>query len=198
MSDHFFVLMYATSGEERNVTHFASYHNVQDVVAMVNDWLSKSCCMDCYRPGSEEEALRAANGGQLPETAFLCPEVNEPADLVKYNGFYDYESLGMFNLFLTPVYDTETAKRFRGSMNKEFEIDKEYSPRADRMMAHLETFVNSFSDPSLDYSQAEEAIRTFLIQGGFPLFDPEEEEEGASDIFVIPAGGFAPNDDPTV
>ena len=31
MNDHFFVLMYATSGEERNVTRFASYTNVQDV-----------------------------------------------------------------------------------------------------------------------------------------------------------------------
>ena len=134
MSDHFFVLMYATSGEERNVTRFASYHSVQEVVEMVDSWLSKSCFMDCYRPGPEEEALRAANGGELPETAFRCPEVKEPADLTKYNGFYDYESLGMFNLFLTPVYDTETAKRFRGSMNKEFEIDKEYSERADRLM----------------------------------------------------------------
>ena len=37
MNDHFFVLMYATSGEERNVTRFASYTNVQDVVDMVND-----------------------------------------------------------------------------------------------------------------------------------------------------------------
>ena len=98
-------------------------------------------------------ALREANGGQLPETAFLCPEVREPADLAKYNGFYDYESLGMFNLFLTPVYDTESARQFRASMNKEFGIDQEYSGRADRLLAHLETFVNSFSDPGLDYTE---------------------------------------------
>ena len=51
MNDHFFVLMYATSGEERNVTRFASYTNVQDVVDMVNDWLTKCCYMDCYLPG---------------------------------------------------------------------------------------------------------------------------------------------------
>ena len=93
MGDHFFLLMYATSGEERNVTRFTSYRRVEDAVAMVKEWLEKACCMDCY-----------------------------PA--------------------------------------------------------------------------AEEAIRTFLVQGGFPLFDPEEE--GASDIFVIPEGGFAPNEDPTV
>ena len=171
MGDHFFLLMYATSGEERNVTRFTSYRRVEDAVAMVKEWLEKACCMDCY-PAAE------------------------PADLAKYNGFYDYESLGMFNLFLTPVYDTESARQFRASMNKEFGIDQEYSGRADRLLAHLETFVNSFSDPDLDYTEAEEAIRTFLVQGGFPLFDPEEE--GASDIFVIPEGGFAPNEDPTV
>lgn len=96
MGDHFFLLMYATSGEERNVTRFTSYRRVEDAVAMVKEWLEKACCMDCY-PAAEEAALREANGGQLPETAFLCPEVREPADLAKYNGFYDYESLGMFN-----------------------------------------------------------------------------------------------------
>ena len=61
MNDHFFVLMYATSGEERNVTRFASYTNVQDVVDMVNDWLTKCCYMDCYLPGEQEETLP---GGQ--------------------------------------------------------------------------------------------------------------------------------------
>ena len=59
MNDHFFVLMYATSGEERNVTRFASYTNVQDVVDMVNDWLTKCCYMDCYLPGEQEETLKA-------------------------------------------------------------------------------------------------------------------------------------------
>lgn len=78
MGDHFFLLMYATSGEERNVTRFTSYRRVEDAVAMVKEWLEKACCMDCY-PAAEEAALREANGGQLPETAFLCPEVREPA-----------------------------------------------------------------------------------------------------------------------
>ena len=160
MNDHFFVLMYATSGEERNVTRFASYTNVQDVVDMVNDWLTKCCYMDCYLPGEQEEALKAQNGGKLPETAFQCPEVKTPADLEKYNGFYDYESLGMFNLFLTPVYDTATAKKFCGSMNKEFGIDQEYSDRADQMLGHMDTLVKSFEEPGTDYAAAEEAIRS--------------------------------------
>ena len=46
MGDHFFLLMYATSGEERNVTRFTSYRCVEDAVAMVKDWLEKACCMD--------------------------------------------------------------------------------------------------------------------------------------------------------
>ena len=67
---------------------------------LVRDWLERFCGMDCYTP-QEEAALRAANGGELPETAFLCPEVTTPAELARYNGFYNYESLGQFNLFLT-------------------------------------------------------------------------------------------------
>ena len=53
MGDHFFLLMYATSGEERNVTRFTSYRRVEDAVAMVKEWLEKACCMDCY-PAAEE------------------------------------------------------------------------------------------------------------------------------------------------
>lgn len=42
MGDHFFLLMYATSGEERNVTRFTSYRCVEDAVAMVKEWLEES------------------------------------------------------------------------------------------------------------------------------------------------------------
>lgn len=64
--------MYATSGEERNVTRFTSYRRVEDAVAMVKEWLEKACCMDCY-PAAEEAALREANGGQLPGDGFPVP-----------------------------------------------------------------------------------------------------------------------------
>ena len=94
MNDHFFVLMYATSGEERNVTRFASYTNVQDVVDMVNDWLTKFCYMDCYLPGEQEETLKAQNGGELPETAFQCPEVKTPADLRNTTAFMTTRAWG--------------------------------------------------------------------------------------------------------
>ena len=195
MNDRFFVLIYGTSIKGKDFTRFASHHDVQEVVDIVNDWLEKSCGMDCY-PKAQEAELRAANGGALPETAFLCPEVNTPQDLVKYNGFYDYESLGMFNLFLTPVYDTLTAKQFRVGMNREFGIDKDFSPPAERLWANLEVFVRSFEDPQLDYAEAEEDIRNFLVRGGFALFN--DEMPGRQEIFVIPKEGFGPIDDPTI
>ena len=195
MSKHFFVLMYATSGNERNITRFQSYHSLEEAVDVVHEWLEKTCAMDLI-PAAQEAEIRAENGGELPESAFVVPEVKEPKDLVKYNGFYDYESLGMFNLFLTPVYDYNTALRFKNGMNKEFGIDQEWSERADRMMEHLKTFVHSFEDPTVDYSQAEEAMRTFLVQGGFSLFDGMEES--VPDTIVLPKGApsqFDPNYD---
>lgn len=196
MNDHFFMLMYATSGNERNETKFQSFHDVQDAVDVVQDWLQRYCAMDCV-PEEQEEAIRAANDGQLPEDVFLCPAVKEPKDLEKYNGFYDMGGLGyLFNVFLTPVYDKASAVKFRGGMIKEFEIDHEFSERADRLLGHLETFVNSFEDPSIDYTEAEAAIRDFLLKGGFDLFDfgcytnEEEYDIGFSDTFVMPNGGF--------
>lgn len=188
MSEHFFVLMYATSGNERNFTRFQSYRSIEDAVAVVNEWLEKTCAMDLVPVGKVAE-VRAENGGELPEAAFVVPEVKEPKDLVKYNGFYDYESLGVFNLFLTPVYDYDTAVRFKNSMNKEFGIDQEWSDRADRMMEHLKVFVHSFEDPSVDFTEAEEAMRTFIVQGGFSLFDGVGE--AVPDTIVLPKG--APN-----
>lgn len=197
MNEHFFVLMYATSGNERNVTKFQSYRKLDDAIATVHEWLEKTCAMDLI-PAAQETAVRAENGGELPESAFVVPEVKEPRELVKYNGFYNYESLGMFNLFLTPVYDYDTALRFKNSMNREFGIDAEWSERSERMMEHLKTFVHSFEDPTVDFSAAEEAMRTFIMQGGFSLFDGMGES--VPDTIVLPKNApnqFDPSFDPT-
>lgn len=195
MRNHFFVLIYATDAKERTATVFRSYHDVQEVVDWVNDWLEKFCFMDCYYE-AQAEALKAANGGELPETAFLCPEVKTPADLTKYNGFYNYGSLGMFNLFLTPVYDGATARRFCASMNKEYGIDQEYSEEADRMLEHMRTFMACFDDDSLDYGPAEKAMEQFIRQEGFSLFN--DDEPAYPEFFVMPKEGLPRNDDPTV
>ena len=188
MSEHFFVLMYATSGNERSITRFQSYRSLEEAISVIHEWLEKTCAMDLV-PAAKEAEVREANGGELPESAFVVPEVREPKDLVKYNGFYDYESLGVFNLFLTPVYDHDTAERFKNGMNKEFGIDQEWSDRADRMMEQLKVFVSSFDDPAVDFTEAEEAMRTFLVQGGFSLFDGMGEE--TPDTIVLPSN--APN-----
>ena len=164
MSEHFFVLMYATSGNERSITRFQSYRSLEEAISVIHEWLEKTCAMDLV-PAAREAEVRAENGGELPESAFVVPEVREPKDLVKYNGFYDYESLGVFNLFLTPVYDRDTAERFKNGMNKEFGIDQEWSDRADRMMEQLKVFVSSFDDPGVDFAEAEEAMRTSLCRG---------------------------------
>ena len=74
MGDHFFFADVCHQRGGAECHRFTSYRRVEDAVAMVKEWLEKACCMDCY-PAAEEAALREANGGQLPETAFLCPEV---------------------------------------------------------------------------------------------------------------------------
>lgn len=186
MKDRFYMLMLATSGNERNETKFECYQDVKEAEAVVQDWLMRYCGMEVI-PYGQEEAVRAANDGKLPEDAFLCPQVEKPQDLVKYNGFYDYESLGVFNVFLTPVCDKDDAQRFCSGMNKEYEIDQEFSERADRMMEQLHTFVRSFEDDSVDAGEAVDAIRTFLLQGGFPLFD--FGEGGIPDTVVLPSDG---------
>lgn len=185
MHKGFYMLMLATSGNERNENHFEHYKNVEQAEALVQDWLRRYCGMEVI-PFGGEEAVRKANDGKLPEDAFLCPEVKIPQDLPKYNGFYNYGSLGVFNLFLTPVYDKETAQRFCSGMNKEYEIDQEFSERSDRMMEHLRTFENSFEDETVDAAGAVEAIRTFLLQGGFSLFD---FGEAVPEMVVLPSDG---------
>ena len=189
MRDDFFVLMYATSGNERNETRFERFHNVKDVETMVQDWIMRYVALDC-QPASREAEIRAANGGELPEDVFLCPEVKEPKDLEKYNGFYDFGGFGrIFNVFLTPVYDKTTARIFRAGMDKEFGISSNFSEEADRLMTHLDQFVDAFEDDTIDDTAAEADIRNFLIQGGFSIFDAPY----VPDMVVLsdePGGGY--------
>ena len=64
MNDRFFVLIYGTSIKGKDFTHFSSYHNVQDVVDLVRDWLERFCGMDCYTPRRE--------AASAPPTAGSC------------------------------------------------------------------------------------------------------------------------------
>lgn len=181
--DRFFVLMQAMSGNDRHETRFEHYHSLAEAEAMVQGWMSRYMAVDCI-PHDQVEGVKAENGGKLPESTFPCPEVKEPKDLMKYNGYYNLGGLGLiFHLFLTVVHDTETALQFRGAMNREFRIDAEFSERSDRMMAHLQTFVDSFENPDLDITEAEEAIRDFWKKDGF---NPFEAVEVSPEWSVIP------------
>jgi len=172
MGKRFYLMMLATNSAntEREYTKFECYENLQDAVDMVEHWLGYICGFDLV-PKEKEEELRAANGGDIPEMTFLCPEVKEPKDLIGYNGYYPYLGIGMCSIFLTPVYDHDSAMRFRAGMNKEYEIDKVYSDEADRLWELLKVFVASFDDDSIDPTEAYTAIRDFLLKGGFSLWE---------------------------
>ena len=174
MSQRFFVLMQAMSGNDRHETRFVHYDALADAEAMVQDWMARYMAVDCI-PYDQVEQVKAENGGELPESMFPCPEVKSPPDLMKYNGYYNLGGLGrIFHVFLTVVHDKESAIRFRGVMNREFRIDVEYSERADRMLAHLQTLVDSFEDPTIDITEAEEAIQKFWKNDGFNPFEAIE------------------------
>lgn len=171
MGQRFFVLMQAMSGNDRHEIRFEHYNNLEEAEAMVQEWMSRYMAVSCI-PFDQVEQTKAQYGGQLPESLFPCPEVKEPKDLMQYNGYYNLGGLGLiFHVFLTVVWDKESALAFRGAMNREFRIDAEYSERSDRMMAHLKTLVDSFENPDLDITEAEAAIRDFWRNDGFNPFE---------------------------
>lgn len=175
MSKRFFVLMQAMSGNDRHETTFRHYDSVAEAEAMVQDWMSRYMAVDCV-PYDQVEQVKAEHGGFMPDGMFACPEVKEPQDLMKYNGYYNLGGLGLiFHVFLTVVHDKETAIQFRGCMNREYRIDTEYSQRADEMLAHINTLVNSFEDPSIDITEAEAAVETFWKRDGFNPFEVADE-----------------------
>ncbi len=188
MNDRFFVLMQAMSGNDRHETTFKSYHSLEEAEAMVQGWMARYMAVDCV-PYDQVEKVKADHQGHMPEGMFACPEVKEPKDLMKYNGYYNLGGLGLiFHVFLTVVDDTESAIQFRGCMNREYRIDVEYSKRADEMLAHINTLVKSFEDPSIDVAEAEAAIEAFWKRDGFNPFEvPDEyyEVPDASEQYIL-------------
>ena len=188
MHDRFFVLMLAMSGNDRHEHTFKHSNSLEEAEAMVQGWMSRYMAVDCV-PYDQVEKVKAENGGHMPEGMFACPEVKEPKDLMKYNGYYNLGGLGLiFHVFLTVVDDEESAIQFRGCMNREYRIDVEYSKRADEMLEHINTLVKSFADPSIDITEAEAAIEEFWKRDGFNPFEaPDEYYEipDASDQYIL-------------
>ena len=175
MNDRFFVLMQAMSGNDRHETTFKHYTSLEEAEAMVQGWMSRYMAVDCV-PWNQAEKVKAENGGKMPESMFACPEIKEPQDLMKYNGYYNLGGLGLiFHMFLTVVHDKDTAIQFLGCMNREYRIDTEYSARADRMLAYMNTLVNYFDDPTIDTDEAEAAIEDFWKKDGFNPFEVADE-----------------------
>ena len=148
MRTDYFVLMNASgvTSNEKVVTRFRRFRTIEEAEKMVWDWLEYFLDVRCV-PEAQEAELRKSHYGMLPEDVFICPTVETPADLTKYNDFYDLGGLGrIFNI-----------------------ISGKSSEEGRRMKACLDAFLQSFeSDAPVD-PEAEEALMSFIERGGFSI-----------------------------
>lgn len=169
MNDHLFLCIQKLNQNGSGGSNLLCFPGAAAADAYIRDWLEKACGMECYRGPEEEALLRKANGGELPELAFACPEVHSPSDLEGYNGYYSFSFGGPFSIFVMAIYDEATARRFMGEAIREFELDKILSDQADEMIEMLETLRDSFKGP-VDYQTALEKVDVLIRDNGLPLF----------------------------
>ena len=171
MREDYFVLMNASgvTSNEKVVTRFRRFHAMAEAEKMIWDWLEYFLDVRCV-PESEEEALRKEHYGMLPEDVFICPAVETPADLTKYNDFYDLGGLGrIFNILLEPVYDGESARLVCEHIDQEYGISGKSSEEGRRMKGYLDSFLRSFEEDAPVEPEAEEALMGFIERGGFSI-----------------------------
>jgi hypothetical protein len=162
MKEHLFLSVSCQSQtEEEETLGLLEFDDFSGADAYLRDWLTRVCGMDCFTGAAEEAALRAQNGGELPEYSFACPAVDSPADLEGYNGFYFRESAGAFSLFVIAIYDTDSARRFRGQCVREFRLDQTPDEEGDERIADLRTLERSFTE-EVDYAEAAQRVDTLL------------------------------------
>ena len=169
MNDHIFLCMHATNQENIGSSSILAFSNMQEADRHIQSWLAYSCGMDCYRGAEEEAKLRSDNQGEIPESAFSCPDLEKPSDLEKYNGYYYYGPLGSFQLFVMAIYDEISAVKFRKDTIKEYELDKIFSEEADEMIDMLDVLVQSFQE-TVAYTTALEKVNLLLKNEGLSLF----------------------------
>lgn len=169
MSKHFFLKIAKCDREENRDETLQVFESAEEASGQLRSWLEEVCGLECYCGAEEEAALRAKNDGALPELAFACPVVENPADLQGYNGHYFYEYAGAVSLFVLAVYDEKSARRFRVEATKEYELDKTLSDEADEMIDMLEILERSFTE-TVDYGQALERVSSLIAMGGLSLF----------------------------
>ena len=168
MADHFFVHLQGMNEFENRIHLVLCFHSLKEAEAYVQDWLMKKCAVECISEARAEE-VRERLGGKLPEMALVCPTLREPADLVKYNNFYFFGEGGNISLFMEVIWDETTAKRFVGSVIKEYKLDTTFSEEADEMMDMLDVMVESFRSDA-DASPLLEKLNALIAQGGLSLF----------------------------
>lgn len=174
MRSDYFVLMNASgvTSNEKVVTRFRRFQTMEEAEAMIRDWLEYFLDVRCV-PESQEAELRKTHYGMLPEDVFLCPTVEKPADLVKYNDFYDLGGLGrIFNILLSPVYDGESARRVCSDIDQEYGISGKSSEEGRRIKASLDAFLIAFQQDAPVDSEVEETLMEFIERGGFSIIAP--------------------------
>lgn len=169
MNEHLFLCIHAVNQGNTGSSQLLAFESANQADAYMRNWLICSCGLDPYCGEKEEAALRAENGGKLPELAFACPKVSTPSDLEHYNGFHYFAAGGSIQLFVMVIYDEKSAFRFRQEITREFELDKIFSDEADQMIDMLQCLERSFAD-SIDYQVALERVNRLLQQGGLNLF----------------------------
>ncbi len=171
MRDDYFVLMNASgvTSNEKVMTRFRRFHTLEEAEKMIQDWLEYFLDVRCV-PESEEAALRKEHYGMLPEDVFICPEVHSPADLTRYNNYYDLGGLGrIFNIMLSPIYDAESARQVCKDIDQDYGISGKSSEKGKRIKACLDSIQNSFVENGPVDPQAEEELMAFIERGGFSI-----------------------------
>ncbi len=149
-----FLCMQAVNQGNTSVSSFLSFEDVKDAEQHIKTWIEQSCGLEF---------------GDDPSTEFQCPEVMKPEDLMQYNGYYHYDGLGSFELFLFSVHDEKSAKHFARDVIKEYELDKTFDDEADEMIEFLRQIEQSFIEQT-DFTEARKRINDFIQNGGLRLF----------------------------
>lgn len=163
MEDHFFVHFKAMNqaGEKINKFLYFPENEIKEAEAYIQDWLTKECKLNCTSEGAE-------NGAQK-EGTFVCPAVTVPADLEKYNE----QHVEGIDFLVEPIYDVTTARQFKNTTMREYNLDITFTPMSDEMSAILTGVKESF-DPrystSVNMDNVIRFVNQLLTQGGLSKF----------------------------
>ena len=175
MAETYYVLMNASgvTSNEKVATWFRGFRTIQEAESLLWDWLEFFLDVRCV-PEDQADRLRSEHGGYLPEDVFLCPRVDTPEELTKYNDFYDLGGLGrIFNILLSPIYDAETARQVCLDIDRDYGISGRSSAQGREMKAHLDGFLRAWEKGEPVDEEDFGALSAFVERGGFSILDRE-------------------------